>query len=79
MGPALMLLPLNVIAIFTWLIAGLTALVKSIRGTAKEIWGLSYAVLPILGYLALSTVYDAFLRGQGTAIHRFLYHLPEKL
>jgi hypothetical protein len=79
MVPALTLLPLNVIALLLWLIAGVRALVKSIRGSAKELWGLGYAVFPILGYLILSTVYDAFLRGHGRSIHNFFYHLPEKL
>jgi len=79
MVPSLTLLPLNVIAFLAWLIAGITALVQSIRGTAKELWGLGYAVLPIFGYLILSTIYGAFLLGHGRSIHNFLYHLPGKL
>lgn len=79
MGPALMLLPLNIIALVLWIASGVTVVVKAIRRTLTEVWGLTYAILPIAGFLLLSRVYDAFLRGRGTAIHEFLYHLPSKL
>jgi hypothetical protein len=74
MSLGLFLAPWWLIAAASWLAALAFTIIKAVRTRSVRLSMIPALCLAPAGYLILSRIYAAFLRGHGTAIHQWLYN-----
>jgi len=72
---AYMLIPLCLTAVVSWVSALVTAIYRGASRRNISAISISSLFLPLVSYFILSSIYDGFLNGHGTAIHVWLYNL----